>query len=153
MSSLRRIVAVAAGEVAEAFRSRRFIFVALLFLSASAVSMYGSTSLLGHIEKDAAKMLGLPEGDGRGSVTKVVWKSEAFRSIVKSAVDGDQDLYSGLVGRNPLALLYAFFTFLAVPMLSLLAGANRVADDVKSGTVRFMLVRARRVEWASTSAW
>jgi len=147
MNAIRRIFGVAAGEMAEAFRSRRFLLVLLLFFSASAVSMYGSTSFLSHLEKNAAKVLGLPEGDGKGTVTKAVWKSDVFRRVVKSAVDDDPGLYAGLVGRNPLALLYAFFTFLAVPVLSLLAGANRIADDVKSGTVRFMLVRVRRAEW------
>ena len=147
MNAVLRILGVAACEVAEAFRSRRFILVLLLFFSASAVSMYGSTAFLGHLEKNAAKMLGLPEGDGKGAVTRVVWKSKPFRGLVKSAVDDDPDLYAGLVGRHPLALLYAFFTFFAVPMLSLLAGANRIADDVKSGAVRFMLVRVRRAEW------
>ena len=147
MKALARIFGVAACEVAEAFRSRRFLLVLLLFFSASAVSMYGSTSFLSRLEKDAATILGLPEGDGKGAVTKVIWKSDAFRRIVKSAVDDDQELYDGLVGRHPLSLLYAFFAFMSVPMLSLLAGANRVADDVKSGAVRFMLVRVRRAEW------
>ena len=75
MNAVLRILGVAACEVAEAFRSRRFILVLLLFFSASAVSMYGSTAFLGHLEKNAAKMLGLPEGDGKGAVTRVVWKS------------------------------------------------------------------------------
>ena len=44
--------------------------------------------------------------------------------------------------------MYAWLTFLCVPLLTILMSASRIAQDVQSGAVRYMITRVTRFEWS-----
>ena len=146
MTSVQRIVSVAAGELSEAVRSRRAVMTVIVFLAASALMMYGVTALVSLLEVEVARTLQLEPGSGTGSVANTLWKSVPFRRIVKGALK-DPLLFEAVQHRHPLELLYAFFVFAYVPILAVLTAGGRLSEELESGAVRFQLLRVRRHEW------
>lgn len=147
MTSLARIAQVAAAECADAIRSRRALVVLVLYLAASVFCMMGTISIFGKMETELAKVLQLPESERTGVVSTVLWKSKPFQRMVKAVVQNDL-IYKDLSGRHPVELVYAWFAFLLVPMIAVLVAANRVSDDLRSGAVRYSIVRVTRLEWS-----
>ena len=145
--SVRRILQVACFEWFDAVRSRRATVVLVLYLAASLLSMNGAISVLGKMESQLAEMLQLPAEDSRGVVSATLWKSTRFQKAVRSAL-GDSLVYDDICGRHPAELLYAWFAFFYVPLLTMLVAGNRVADELHSGSVRYMIARVTRLEWS-----
>lgn len=149
MKSWARIWRSAVCELGSAIRTRRALVVLVLYLAASLLTMYTMTSVLGKMETQLVKMLQLqPSEKGKsGVVSKVLWKSKVFQDTVKTLVKDDL-VYNDISGLHPAELIYAGFAFLYVPLLTILIGANRVADDLHSGAVRYMITRVTRFEWS-----
>lgn len=149
MKSLARIWRSAVCEVGSAIRTRRALVVLVLYLAASLLTMYTSISLLGKMEKQLAETLQLPSGGSgkSGVVSTTLWKSKPFQRMVKAVVNDDL-VYQDVSGLHPAELIYACFAFFYVPILTILIGANRVADDLHSGAVRYMITRVTRFEWS-----
>ena len=145
--SVRRILQVAGFEWFDAVRSRRAIVILVLYLAASLLSMNGAITVLGKMEDQLAEVLQLPSEDSRGVVSASLWKSKRFQKMVRSAL-GDSLVYDDICGRHPAELLYAWFAFFYVPLLTVLVSGNRVADELHSGSVRYMIVRTTRLEWS-----
>jgi ABC-type transport system involved in multi-copper enzyme maturation permease subunit len=145
--SIRRILQVAGFEWFDAVRSRRAIVILVLYLAASLLSMNGAITVLGKMEDQLAEVLQLPSEDSRGVVSASLWKSKRFQKMVRSAL-GDSLVYDDICGRHPAELLYAWFAFFYVPLLTVLVSGNRVADELHSGSVRYMIVRTTRLEWS-----
>ncbi|MBR4938333.1 MAG: hypothetical protein IKZ22_05620, partial [Kiritimatiellae bacterium] len=127
--SVRRILQVAGFEWFDAVRSRRAIVILVLYLAASLLSMNGAITVLGKMEDQLAEVLQLPSEDSRGVVSASLWKSKRFQKMVRSAL-GDSLVYDDICGRHPAELLYAWFAFFYVPLLTVLVSGNRVADEL-----------------------
>jgi ABC-type transport system involved in multi-copper enzyme maturation permease subunit len=147
MNSLRRIWHTALWEWSGAIRSRRALVIILLYLAAALLCMNGSISILGKMEKELAVILQLPQSESTGVVSASLWRSKPFNKIVKSVV-GEGPVLDDISGRHPVELLYAWFAFLCAPLLAVLVCGTRVSDDLRSGAVRYMLVRESRIEWS-----
>ncbi|MBQ9430881.1 MAG: ABC transporter permease subunit [Kiritimatiellae bacterium] len=147
MWHLTQIWRVAVYELRDAVRSRRAIVVLALYLVAAVGCMYGSISLLGRLEADLAKMLQLPASQKTGVVSTTLWKSKPFQHMVRGAVRDDM-VYNDIVGKHPVELIYAWFTLTYAPLLVILVAGNRIADDVRSGAVRYMISRVSRGCWS-----
>ena len=148
MKSLARIVRSAVCELGSAIRTRRALVILVLYLAASILTMYSMISVLGKMETQLAETLQLPTDDGKsGVVSTALWKSRPFQRIVKAIV-GDELVYADISGLHPAELIYAGFAFFYVPILTILIGSNRVADDLHSGAVRYMITRVTRFEWS-----
>ena len=147
MRSLTRIWQTALWEWGSAIRSRRALVLLLLYLASAVLCMNGTISILGKMEKELATMLQLPDSGETGVVSASLWKSKPFNRIVRSVV-GDSPVLDDISGRHPVELLYAWFVFLCVPLLTVLVAGTRVSDDLRSGSVRYMLVRETRLEWS-----
>ena len=147
--SIRRIWQVGVFELFGALRSRRALVVMVLYLAASLLGMNGTISLLGKLENQLSTALSLQvdESGRSGVVSKTLWQSKTFQRMAKGAV-GDSPVYDDIKGKHPAELIYAWLTFLFVPLLTILMAANRVADDIHCGSVRYMLTRVTRLEWA-----
>lgn len=147
--SLRRIWQAGLFELFGAVRSRRAIVVMVLYLAASLLGMSGTISALGRMETEISSALKLDTAENArsGVVSRTLWQSQSFQCIARNIV-GDSPVYDDICGRHPAELIYAWLTFLAVPMLTILMAANRIADDVRSGAVRYMITRVSRLEWA-----
>lgn len=146
--SLRRFWQSAVTELAGSLRSRRALVVLALYIALSLLCMNGAISVLGKMEDQLADILQISQEGGRsGVVSAALWRSAHFQRIVRSVV-GDSLVYDDICGKHPVELLYAFFAFLYVPLLTIMIAANRIADDLKSGSVRYMITRVTRLEWS-----
>ena len=147
MRATRCIWHTAAGEWGSAIRSRRALVLLLLYLASAVLCMNGTISVLGKMEKELASILMLPDTGETGVVSASLWKSKPFNRMVRKAV-GDSPVFDDISGRHPVELLYAWFAFLCAPILTVLVAGTRISDDLKSGAVRYMLVRETRLEWS-----
>ena len=146
--NVRRLVQCALFELFDAVRSRRALVLIALYLIVSLLTMGGTITALGKMENQLADTLGVEQVEGRsGLVSATLWKSKPFQRIVRHLVD-DPLVYDDIVGRHPAELLYAWLVFLFVPLMTVLFTSNRVAGDVRSGAVRYMLTRVTRLEWS-----
>ena len=147
MRSLRCIVQTALWEWLGAIRSRRALVLLLLYLASAVLCMNGTISILGKMEKELTTVLQLPDADETGVVSASLWKSKPFTRIIRSVV-GESPVLDDIFGRHPVELLYAWFVFFCAPLLAVLVAGTRIADDLRSGAVRYMLVRETRLEWS-----
>ena len=146
MKSLFRIWQVALAECAGAVRSRRALVILVIYLLSAVFCMMETISLLGKMEAEISNMLQLPESQRTGVVSVTLWKSKPFQRMVRSGVRNEL-VYDDIVGRHPAELVYAWFAFMCAPLLAVLVAGNRVADDLRSGSVRYAIVRVTRLEW------
>lgn len=147
MRSLARIWQTTLWEWGGAIRSRRALVIILLYLASAVLCMNGSISVLGRMERELATVLQLPDTGNTGVVSASLWRSKPFNKMVKSVV-GEGPVLDDISGRHPVELLYAWFAFLCAPLLAVLVCGTRVSDDLRSGAVRYMLVRESRLEWS-----
>ena len=142
-----RTIRVALFELAAAVRTRRAIVLVALYLAASLLGMSGAITALGKMEDRLAEILQVEKVEGKsGVVSAALWKSKPFQQLVRSVV-GDSLVYDDIVGKHPAELIYAWIVFLAVPLLTVLVATRRVAEEVKSGAAKYMLLRVTRLEW------
>lgn len=142
-----RTIRVALFELAAAVRTRRAIVLVALYLAASLLGMSGAITALGKMEDRLAEILQVEKVEGKsGVVSAALWKSKPFQQLVRSVV-GDSLIYDDIVGKHPAELIYAWIVFLAVPLLTVLVATRRVAEEVKSGAAKYMLLRVTRLEW------
>ena len=147
MRGLKSIVQTALCEWENALRSRRALVLLLLYLAAAVLCMNGTISVLGKMETELVRVLKLPDSGQTGVVSETLWKSKAFRNMVATAVD-DRLVFEDISRRHPVELLYAWFAFLCAPILVVLVSGTRVADDLRTGVARYMLMRVTRLEWS-----
>ena len=142
-----RTIRVALFELAAAVRTRRAIVLVALYLAWSLLGMSGAITALGKMEDRLAEILQVEKVEGKsGVVSAALWKSKSFQQLVRSVV-GDSLIYDDIVGKHPAELIYAWIVFLAVPLLTVLVATRRVAEEVKSGAAKYMLLRVTRLEW------
>ena len=99
------------------------------------------------MEDRLAEILQVEKVEGKsGVVSAALWKAKPFQQLVRSVVD-DSLIYDDIVGKHPAELIYAWIVFLAVPLLTVLVATRRVAEEVKSGAAKYMLLRVTRLEW------
>jgi ABC-type transport system involved in multi-copper enzyme maturation permease subunit len=99
------------------------------------------------METELVKLLQLPESDQVGVVSKTLWKSKPFQRMMRHIVK-DKDVYEDIVGKHPVELMYALLVFFYTPLLVVLVSANRISDDIGSGTIRYIAFRSSRITWS-----
>ena len=147
MRALWHIWQTALSEWGGAIRSRRALVLLVLYLGAALLCMNGTISVLGKMETELAAMLQLPDTGETGVVSASLWKSKPFNRLVRSVV-GESPVLDDIAGRHPVELIYAWFVFFCAPLLTVLVAGTRVSEDLRSGAVRYMLVRETRLEWS-----
>jgi len=146
LTSFARTAGVACFTCQTALRSRRAVVTALLFAAAGAGIMYLTVTLFSVLEREVVSLLALPATSETGSVTMTLWKSKKFLDIVMHLV-GNSLVFNDIRGQHPIVLAFAGIVFSAVPMLTLIVSAPTAAGEVRSGAVRYMLLRVSRNEW------
>jgi len=133
-------------ELVDAFRSRRAIALFVLYLLGSIASCAMFVRVLHEVEKELVAGLGLTPPATAGSVTETLWESDVFKHILTELV-GDRSVAETLLSVPPLALFYAWLSFIFAPLLVMLLSSPRIAEEVGSGSVRFVLFRTSRSAW------
>lgn len=119
----------------------------LLFALVGAGVMYSTVSLFSSLEEQAVKLLGLPAADNPGGVTMTLWRSAQFKAVVSRMI-GSSLVFEDILSQHPIALAFAGFVFAAVPFLTLVTTAPTAAGEIRSGAVRYVLLRVTRTEWS-----
>ena len=147
MNSTTRSIAIIAGnELADSARSRRAIVMMLLYMIGAMAGTALFIGILNGIEREMTRSLGITASDNSGGVTATLWKSEAFRKTVTHLV-GNTALAESLLAVPPLALFYGWLTFAFGPVLVMLTSSTRIAEEIASGSVRFVMFRVGRWQW------
>ena len=147
MNGLRQMWRVACYEWFDALRSRRALVVLLLYLAAAVCNMYWSINLLHKLENELSTVLQLPPSERAGVVSTTLWKSKPFPRIMKQMTQNDLVL-KDITGKHPVELIYAWFAFFYTPLLVVLVAGNRIAEDLGSGAVRYVIFRTSRASWS-----
>ena len=144
---MRKVLEMARFELAASLRTKRAIALVAIYLVTSLFGMSGAITALGKMEEQLATILQVETVEGKsGVVSAALWKSKPFQNLARGVV-GDSLVYDDIVGKHPAELIYAWIVFLAVPFLSVLASCRRVADDVRSGAAKYVLMRITRLQW------
>ena len=146
MNGLKQVWRVACYEWFDALRSRRALVVLLLYMTAAVCNMYWSINLLHKLENELVTVLQLPPSEHAGVVSTTLWKSKPFQRMMKEVTQNDLVL-KDITGKHPVELIYAWFAFFYTPLLVVLVAGNRIAEDLGSGAVRYMIFRISRASW------
>ncbi len=147
-SPLRTVWTVAANELADSIRSRRVIVLVLLYLAGSVAGTAIFISVIQKVEHQLVQSLGIAAVKTTGSVTATLWKSEGFRQTLIHLV-GDRELAVRLLDIPPLALFYGWLSFAFAPALVMLTSSTRISEEISTGSIRFVLFRASRLQWCA----
>lgn len=146
MTELGQIWRVACYEWFDALRSRRALVVLLLYMAAAVCNMHWSINLLHKLENELVTVLQLPPSEHAGVVSTTLWKSKPFQRMMKQMTQNDLVLQD-ITGKHPVELIYAWFAFFYTPLLVVLVAGSRIAEDLGSGAVRYMIFRISRSSW------
>lgn len=133
-------------ELEDSVRSRRVIVLGLLYVAGSVAGALLFVTVLHKVERQVAESLGVTVAAGTGSVTATLWKSVGFRHLLTSLA-GSESLAVSLLRYPPLALFYGWLSFTFTPALVMLTSSARIAEEVWSGSARFVLFRVSRLHW------
>jgi len=147
LNALRQTWRVACYEWFDALRSRRALVVLLLYLAAAVCNMYWSINLLHKLETELASALQLPASEQAGVVSTALWKSKPFQRMMTKMTQNDLVLRD-ITGKHPVELIYAWFAFFYTPLLVVLVAGNRIAEEIGSGSVRYVIFRTSRASWS-----
>jgi ABC-type transport system involved in multi-copper enzyme maturation permease subunit len=142
----RDVFVIARNELADSVRSRRAIVVLILFVFGSLLVCNGFVSALHKIEGQLAEMLMLPKAQTPGAVMDSLWQSRHFQRMVKDLL-GDRDIATQLMSVHPMALIYGWLAFAFSPVLVMLTASPRIAEELGSGSIRFVMLRTSRGAW------
>lgn len=99
------------------------------------------------MEKELVTLLQLPETEEVGIVSKTLWKSKPFQRMMRHIVK-DAAIYDDIIGKHPVELMYALLVFFYTPLLVILVSANRISEDIGSGSIRYVACRSSRFPWS-----
>lgn len=145
MGGLRCLWVVARNELSESVRRRRAGILLILYLAAGIAGCNLFVTGLHKVEIQLAESLGVPVS-GAGSVTAALWESRPFRKLM-TALIGDRELAESLLGIPPLTLFFGWLAFTFSPLLVVLMSSGSIAEEIGTGSVRFVITRVPRSTW------
>ena len=146
MNGFSRVFRTALFELSSAIRSRRALVTVLMFALIGAGVMFVTVSVFSTLEEQVISTLGLPAAENSGGVTMTLWRSSAFKAMMSKSLDSNL-LFNDMLSQHPVALAFAFFVFGVVPLMTLITCAPTAAGEIRSGSVRYVLLRVSRTEW------
>jgi ABC-type transport system involved in multi-copper enzyme maturation permease subunit len=144
--TLRQLRVVAANELVDSVRSRRALVLLFLYLAGSAVACVLFIHILHKLEVRLVESMGLTASSEPGGATRTLWQSSHFRHMMGELV-GDSKLAMRLLDLPPLSIYYGWLAFTFTPLLVMLISAPRIAEEVSTASVRFVLFRTSRATW------
>jgi ABC-type transport system involved in multi-copper enzyme maturation permease subunit len=143
---LRHVWVVLRYELSDSIRSRRVVILLLIYLAGAMLTCNGFVTAIQKLETQLTDTLSLPASSSAGAVTDALWRSKAFRRMVVSLV-GNKDIALEILSISPIAVIYGWLAFMFTPILVTLSAAGRIAEEVSSGSVRYVLTRTSRPAW------
>jgi len=146
MRSVAQFFTIAGYELIDAFRSKRAIILLILYLMGSIGASLVFINVLHKIERQTVEAMGLTPSDEPGATTRTLWKSKHFEKMMIGLV-GDKELAQRLLSIPPVSLFYSWLALTFTPLLVMLMASSRIAEDVSTASVRFVLFRTSRSTW------
>ena len=146
MNGFSRVFRTAIFELASAIRSRRALVTVLLFALIGAGVMFVTVSIFSTLEEQVVSALGLPAAENPGGVTMTLWRSSVFKAMMSKAL-GSSLLFNDMLAMHPVAIAFGSFVFGVVPFMTLITCAPTAAGEIRSGSLRYVLLRVSRTEW------
>ncbi len=143
---LRDVVIIAGQEMTDSIRSRRALVVLALFLSISLAATLLSIKFLHAFEEALSGALMLDSSEHTGAVTATLWKNPSFREMIVH-MTGDRDVALALLQFPPLSLFFMGIVFAFSPALVAFTSSARFAEEIWSGSIRFVCTRTTRLSW------
>lgn len=134
--------------MADSIRSRRVWVFLLLYLAGSVAATILFLNILQKMETQLVSTLGLTPSTETGGVTATLWKSDSFRQMMTHLI-GNRKLAESLLSIPPLALFWGWLCLTFGPLLVTLTASVRIAEEVWTGSVRFILFRTTRLAWVA----
>ena len=142
----RDVMIVAGQEMSDSIRSRRAIVVLVMFLAIALMLTLLSIKALHAFETALSGALMLDTSEHTGTVTAALWKNPNFREMIIHMV-GDRDVALSLLNFPPLSLFFMGIVFAFTPALVAFTSSARFADEIWSGSIRFVITRTTRIAW------
>jgi ABC-type transport system involved in multi-copper enzyme maturation permease subunit len=142
----RSILITAVYETLDSIRSWRASVLLLLYFAGSLMAANGFVSVVQEIEAQLLESLQVAQTDSVGSVTQTIWETDAFKKTV-GRFTSDGRLAEHLVNTSPVSLFYGWISFTFAPLLMMLIASTRVAEELGSGSARFVLFRTTPLAW------
>ena len=146
MQLLHQFAVITRYEIDDALRSRRAVNLLLIYLLCSIAACIMFVHILHSIETELVQAIGLQPREETGGATRTLWKSESFRRMLTRLV-GVRDLASELLSTPPLAIFFGWVALTFTPLLVILVSSPRIAEEVGTSSVRFVLFRTTRGTW------
>ena len=147
MRPLRDIFWVAIYELGEAVRTRLFQLAILAYLGGIGFSVWLFTEILSQAESSLAETLGVPATTRPGSMLPQLLQNGDLRSVLAPLVGGD-DKAMALLSQPVLGLWVGVFSMALLPLVLVFTASGTVSAEVRSRSIRFLLVRTGRLEIA-----
>lgn len=138
---------VAAYELGEAVRTRLFQLVILAYLGGIGFSVWLFTEILSQAEESLAETLGVPATTRPGSMLPQLLQNGDLRDVFAPFVGGDEQAMA-LLSQPVLGLWVGVFSMGLLPMVLVFTASGTVSAEVRSRSIRFLLVRTGRLEIA-----
>lgn len=145
-SFLRHVWVIMRYELADSVKSRRVVILLVLYLAGAMLACNGFITVMHRIEDQLSETLALPSASSAGVVTNALWRSKAFRRMVVELV-GNRETALEILSIPPIAVVYGWLALTFTPVLVTLSASGRIAEEVSSGSVRYVLTRTPRPAW------
>lgn len=138
---------VAVYELGEAVRTRLFQLVILAYLGGIGFSVWLYAKILASAEAQLAETLGVPATTKPGAMLPQLLQNGDIQQWLSPFVGGD-DAAHALLSQPVLGLWVGIFSMGLLPMVLVFTASGTVSAEVRSRSIRFLLVRTGRLEIA-----
>lgn len=138
---------VAVYELGEAVRTRLFQLVILAYLGGIGFSVWLFTEILSEAEARIAETLMVPATETPGALLPQLLQNGDIRDLLAPFVGGDTAALA-LLTQPPLGLWVGVFSMGLLPMVLVFTASGTVSAEIRSRSIRFLLVRTGRLEIA-----
>ena len=144
-ASLRDVLHIAGFELLRALRTWQAVALVAVYGLATAWSTYIFVNVLGAIENEVARNLGLVPAEHPGAMLDRLVTSASFRDLVEGMI-GSASILDDVLSWPVLAIFYLWIGIGLLPLFAASSSADALAGDVYSRAVRFQLLRTGRAE-------
>lgn len=140
----RDVAAVAAYEIGEGLRTRLFAVATLGYGAAIGASVWLFTRILLQMENAAAAGLGIPATERPGAMVGTLRDQGALVDLL-TEIAGSAENARALADEPLIALWTGAATMLLLPALTAVTAGGSVAEEVRTRSIRYLLVRVGRL--------
>jgi len=147
LNAFRDAALVAAFDLAESVRSRKFLALLVLHVLGAVVGTLLFVEVLGEFEAVVADQLGVAETYKPGTLTDELMATPEVLEVLSGMLN-DEALASELITVPPLALFYGWIALFFLPALIVFTSSDAISSELSSGSARYALFRTTRLAWA-----